>query len=228
MLHTLSALLLDQSCYSCGRNLVSQEKMICFDCLGQIEHTRFAERPTDNELYYRLAGKIPLAGATSLFYFDKAGRLQSLIQHIKYKGALPLARHLGCLLGQSLEGQAFCEAGTQIIPVPLHWRRRWQRGYNQATEIGRGLQKTTDMSLNLRVLGRPNHRQTQTRLSGQARWQNVSDVFRVQAEPPKQVLLLDDVITTGATLESCARALLAHPQPPTKIYIASIGMARKH
>lgn len=228
MLRSLSALILDQSCYGCGQNLIIQEKMICFECLGQMEGNDSILRPSDNELFYRLAGKVPLDGAASMYYFDKAGRLQRLVQHIKYKDAMMLARHLGSLLGEQLKGEAFCEAETHIIPVPLHWRRKWQRGYNQATEIGKGMAESMQLPLQPNILKRKSHTRTQTRLSGQARWQNVSEAFQLTKKPPRRVLLVDDVITTGATLEACIRVLTQHQNPPEKIYIASLALARKH
>ncbi|MFK7925737.1 MAG: ComF family protein [Bacteroidia bacterium] len=228
MLKSFLSLVLDQSCYGCGQNLVIQEKMICFECLGQIERNDSVMRPVDNELYYRLAGKIPLDGAASMFYFDKAGRLQRIIQHIKYKDAMPLAQHMGSLLGSILREEAFCEAGTTIIPVPLHWRRKWKRGYNQAAEICKGLAQSMDLTLDTSSLQRRGYTGTQTRLSGQARWQNVAEAFKLIGRPPRRVLLVDDVITTGATLEACIRVLMQAENPPEKIYVAAIAMARKH
>lgn len=202
--------------------------MICFDCLGQMQGNDSALKPQDNELYYRLAGKIPLDGAASMYYFDKAGRLQRLVQHIKYKDAMMLARHLGSLWGKQLREVAFCEAATQIIPVPLHWRRKWQRGYNQAEQIAKGMAEAMGLELRTDILVRRHHTRTQTRLSGQARWKNVSAAFQLAKMPPRHVLLVDDVITTGATLEACIRVLTQHPMPPEKIYVASLAIARKH
>ncbi|MEL7535271.1 MAG: ComF family protein [Bacteroidota bacterium] len=228
MLKAFSSLILDQSCYGCGKNLIIQEKMVCFECLGQMQGDDSIQRPMDNELYYRLAGKVPLDGAASMYYFDKAGRLQRLIQHIKYKDAMMLARHLGSLWGQQLRDGAFCEADTQIIAVPLHWRRRWQRGYNQAAEIGKGMAAAMDLKQSDNILKRKAHTRTQTRLSGQARWKNVSEAFTLTRKPPRRILLVDDVITTGATLEACIRVLAQHPEPPEKIYVSSLAIARKH
>lgn len=228
MIKSILSLVLDQSCYGCGQNLVSQEKMICFECLGQIERNDSVKNPLDNELYYRLAGKVPLDGASSMFYFDKAGRLQRIIQHIKYKDAMLLARHMGSLWGSILKEEAFCEAGTTIMPVPLHWRRRWKRGYNQAAEISRGMAQAMGLESNTGGLQRRGNTGTQTRLSGQARWQNVAEAFNLRGRPPRRVLLVDDVITTGATLEACIRVLMQAEKPPEKIYVAAIAMARKH
>jgi ComF family protein len=228
ILKSLAALFTLQTCYACEENLTIQEHFVCFNCLGQIPATHFHCKPTENELYYRLAGKVPLAGAMSLFYFDKAGKLQRLISQIKYKNALPLARYLGEYYGHVLQSEMQFPEDTVLLPVPLHWRKRYKRGYNQALVIAGGMGKALHLKVSPGVLKRKRFTTSQTRLSGAARWENVASAFRLHGEPPRHVLLVDDVITTGATLEACLRVLFAAERPPEQVWALSLGMARKN
>ncbi len=227
MFRSLSHLLIDQSCYSCTRWLTAQEQFVCLHCHSQLQLTRFHENPTDNELYFRLAGRIPLAGATSLCYFDKKGRLQRLMQALKYQEAAPLGPYLGNLLGEELRDSAFAAQVDAVLPVPLHWRKQLSRGYNQAALIAQGLCEYLTLPLHTDLLLRKRSTATQARQAGASRWLNVSSAFHCDQPLPASILLIDDVITTGATLEACIRALMASPQPPKQIRVASIGMARR-
>ncbi len=229
MIHSsLLSLLTLQTCHACERPLTVQESHLCFDCLGQIPFTSFERTPCDNELYYRLAGKVPLAGAAGMFYFDKAGKLQRLISQLKYKNALPLGAYLGELWGLRLEESGLLPPETVLLPVPLHWRKSFRRGYNQAEVIARGLKQTLGFPIDRRTLQRTRFTPSQTRLSGTARWQNVASAFRLRRQPPPYIALVDDVITTGATLEACIRTLYEAEVPPEAVYVISLGVARKH
>jgi ComF family protein len=227
MIQHLVNLFVDNSCYSCNEALSKQEKFICLGCLSQMEETRFHQNPTENELFYRLAGRIPLHGAAGLFYFSKGGRLQTIIRHLKYKGAPDLGVFLGRYYGCILKNAAFMEGIDAIVPVPLHRSRMLQRGYNQAEKIGLGL----GMELNLPVITSQLHRRrqtlTQTRKGSLNRWGNVEDAFRTKGKLPPGVLLVDDIITTGSTLEACVRALMSAEKPPQRVSILGIGVAKR-
>ena len=226
MIKNLKYLLTDQSCYGCDKILSTQEDYVCFSCLSKLEPTHFHLTPTENELYYRLAGRVPLHGATSLYFFDKQGTLQKLIQQIKYHNAPYLGEFLGRQLALSLKGSSFLRGNELVIPIPLHWKKRLSRGYNQAEYIAKGFSAVCGLEMNPHILKRQKATQTQTRLSLLSRWTNVEDAFYATQECPPSVLLIDDVITTGATLEAAIRALMAFPLDPKNIKIASIGMAR--
>lgn len=226
MIKNLKYLLVDQSCYSCDKILSSQEDYICFSCLSKMEPTHFHLNPTENELYYRLAGRIPLTGATSLYFFDKQGTLQKLMGQIKYHNAPRLGTFLGKLLAQSLRESSFLSGDEVVIPIPLHWKKRLSRGYNQAEYIAKGFSEACGLEMNPHILKRKKSTLSQTRLSLISRWNNVAEAFSADQKCPPSVLLVDDVITTGATLEASVKALLALDQGPENIKIASIGMAR--
>ena len=228
MLRDFVKLFVDDSCYGCGKDLTSQESHVCLSCLSQIPHTGFHTAPAANELYERIAGKVALEGATALFYFDKQGRLQKLIKALKYKDAPQLGIYLGELLGREVAESAFIQEVEAIIPIPLHKSKMISRGYNQAAKIAEGLAGVLDIPLKTGCIRRSRKTLTQTRKSGEQRWANVSGAFSVQETVPKRVLLVDDVVTTGATLEACIAALMQSDHPPEWIGAAAIGMARKH
>ncbi|RMG59568.1 MAG: ComF family protein [Bacteroidetes bacterium] len=227
MWKSLGSLFVSQTCYGCEQALTSQERFVCLDCLSQIEQTHFHQRPRDNELYFRMAGQLPLAGATALFFYDKAGRLQRIMKALKYQQQPRLGPYLGSLLGESLPGSPFLAGIEAIIPVPLHRRKQLQRGYNQSERIARGLSQATGLPVRTDLLRRRRFTHTQARQAGHARWENVSGAFLAKGHCPAHVLLLDDMVTTGNTLIACAQALLAGPTPPQQISVASIGMARQ-
>lgn len=220
-------LLVDQGCYACGQQLNSQEEYVCLSCLGQMQQTSFHKHPSENELYYRIAGRVDLFGATGLFYFDKKGKLQRLVNAFKYHNAPEIATRLGQLMGYHLKGSAFSDTFDSIIPVPLHPAKARRRGYNQAERIAVGLAEVLEKPVDTTSLIRKRNTRTQTRKSRESRWKNVDGAFAVSENPPQRLLLVDDVITTGATLEACIKTLQAAAEPPKAINIGCIGVARR-
>ena len=219
-------LLVHQGCYGCGRQLASQESIVCFNCLGHIQQTDFHLSPKENELFYRLAGRVELGGATGLFYFDKKGKLQRLINAFKYQNAPDVAVHLGRLLGYCLKDSHMACEFDAIIPVPLHPAKARKRGYNQAERIAFGLAEVLEKQLETSCLFRSRNTRTQTRKSRDARWQNVNGAFELRNPPPSRILLVDDVITTGATLEACIQVLQAAEYAPKYVAVSCVGVAR--
>ncbi len=221
------ALFISTSCYSCERELSSQENCVCLNCYSQIERTYFESSPLENELFMRLAGRIPLKAAVSLFYYDKKGTLQKLIQSLKYKDTPQLGVALGSFMGAQLKGSELMEGVEGIVPVPLHWRRKVQRGYNQAERLAKGMSEVLDIPVVEHKLQRITGTTTQTAKQKGERFSNVANRFKLKDSLPSSILLVDDIITTGSTIEACAKAILKD-QPETEIRIASLGMARKH
>lgn len=222
----LRALLEASTCLGCERELTVQEHLVCLDCLSQLEHTGHEKHFAANEMYRRFGGKIPLQGAGALFYFVKEGRIQQLLHQLKYHNQPGIGREMGRWLGEALHQQG-CLAGVDaIIPVPLHRSKERTRGYNQAGHIGRGVQQATGIPVREDILLRLRKTETQAKQHALGRWENVKEAFVVRHQPPASVLIVDDVITTGATVEACVRALMACEQPPKEIRIASIAMPR--
>lgn len=229
MLRDLLRLFVSNPCQGCGQALTAAEPWICLNCLGQMEATGFQYSPQANDLYYRLAGRIPLEGAASLYYFDKGGRLQRIIKALKYANLPELGVHLGQLAGEQWKGSPFLAQTELLVPMPLHpWRQR-QRGYNQSEEIAKGLSDVLGLPVDNSLVRRIRRTKTQTRKSAAARWANVKEAFEATPNAAgRRLLLVDDIITTGSTLEACIKALYASEVPPAAVSVCSIGLARGH
>jgi ComF family protein len=215
------SLLYPKYCYACNEGLVKGEENICSRCMLEFPRTQHHLDP-ENALFSRLNGRIPLKSAFSFFYFRKEGRLQHFLHALKYSNHPELGEMIGEVYGQELQHAGFEQKFNIIVPVPLHPTRKRQRGYNQSEEFAKGLSKSLNTPW-ADALVRTIKTETQTRKTKLSRWQNVSEVFRVK--DPNQiynthVLLVDDVITTGATIEACGQALEA---AGASISVASIA-----
>jgi ComF family protein len=214
-------------CACCGNSLWKHEKVICTFCDFHLPRTNFhLER--DNPVSRTFWGRVQIESAAALYYFNKGNRVQTLIHQLKYKGRKDIGNILGEKYGAYLKHSPFFNTVETIIPVPLHKKKRMKRGYNQSEEFANGLGKSMKCRVDLHSLVRSVSNETQTRKSRYRRWQNVKDTFTV-AHPEqiqgKHLLLVDDVITTGATLEACLLALSA--VPGVKISIATIAFANR-
>lgn len=198
-----------QLCIPCGRKLFSGEKYICLFCLQELPKTGF-HTDKENKVAQLFWGRTEVARATSWLYFRKGSAYQQLIHHLKYKGLKELGSELGYLFAMDLAESEFRKCDL-IMPVPLHPARELKRGYNQSEWIAKGLSSALCIPISCSNLKRSKYNPTQTRKSRFERWQNVEGIFGV-ADPMeimhKKVLLVDDVITTGATLEAAVIALL--------------------
>jgi ComF family protein len=219
------ALLFPELCYACGESLVAHEDLICTDCLYNLPYTNFHQQP-DNIVARQFWGKIKLNAAYSLFYFTKGGKVQQLIHHLKYNNAPLVGNKLGNIAGRQLTQSSYLDGFDAVIPVPLHKSRLRKRGYNQSACFAEGLAETLNTKVLLNNLIRTKATETQTHKSRFDRAVNMQDVFTVvdvSALTDKHILLVDDVVTTGSTLEACAQALLA--VPGLKLSIATIAYA---
>ena len=219
------ALLFPQLCSACGESLVGNEKLICTDCLYNLPFTNFHLQP-DNIVAQQFWGKINLQAAYSLYYFAKGGKVQSLMHHFKYKDMHQIGNLLGSIAGGQLAKNDVFNSVDFIIPVPLHKSRLKQRGYNQSACFAEGLAQKLNGTVEINNLVRIRATETQTHRSRFARFENMQEVFTVN-DPAKlvdkHVLLVDDVVTTGSTLEACGIQLLE--VPGLKLSIATIAYA---
>jgi len=166
----------------------------------------------DNPVERLFWGRVPVAAATSRYYFTGASALQGVLHALKYQGDRGAGRLLGRLLGRSLSEAGRFDALDAILPMPLHPARERLRGYNQAEVLARGISESIGTPVAASLLQRRSHTASQTRKNRTERWHNVSDAFSVgmpDAVAGRKLLLVDDVVTTGASLEACAAALLA-------------------
>src|SRR5690554_6606003 len=205
------ALLFPELCVCCDRALVSQEKHLCTPCLYHLPVTGF-HHDADNLAMRQLAGRIPLNALASYLYFSAGSSVQRIVHRIKYQKGFALADYLGFLYGLELGKAAAFRSCDLIIPVPLHKKRLRWRGYNQSEYFARGLASALSISVNTDALVRTDNSRSQTK--SKTRWErfeNMQGIFQV-TNPAllkgKHVLLVDDVLTTGATLDACSVFLL--------------------
>jgi ComF family protein len=215
-------------CPGCGGGLVEGEEEVCISCLSDIEQTHFHHQPGDNELLRRFAGKVNIDHAAAMFYFDKEGKMQRIIKALKYENSPQVGRSLGRIYGEMLVGSPLLEGYDALAPVPLHRRRIIERGYNQSEEFCKGLAQSTGLRLLPNTLRRAKATRSQTRKGREERWKNMQSVFEVHQPFEGGLLLADDVVTTGATLEACLRTLGAAEIRPQKIGVLSLAMTRTH
>lgn len=198
-------------CLACSLSRVKGEELVCTNCLRELPRCNY-HLYHDNALWRRLSYRIPLADAVALFRFTKSSRVQRLLHALKYKNHPELGVALGRHYASVLESTHFFQNIDLIIPVPLHPVRLRSRGYNQSVQFAAGLSETSGIPFSDEMMVRSQRTETQTAKSKLNRWESMRGVFTV-AEfarlSGKRVLLVDDVVTTGATVESCVTALLA-------------------
>lgn len=225
LLNDLLGLFYPELCITCGNRLITQEKYVCLKCWADLPENNFHLEP-ENKVAHLFWGRIHLENATSFFLFRKGSRYQKLIHFIKYEGLKELGFDAGARLGNKLTHSPFYQSVDVIVPVPLHKRKLRKRGYNQSEWIARGLSESMKRPVSVDNLFRKTYTSTQTKKNRIERWENVKDVFGVRQPEEfsgKHILLVDDVVTTGATLESCAAQLLAIEN--VKVSIATLAYA---
>lgn len=213
------------TCAACGNSLYGHEEILCSHCLIHLPKTLYHKDP-NNPLLHLFWGKIPIETISSFYFYNKGNKVQHLIHELKYNNRPEIGIFLGKLYGNFLKQDKRLYSVDKIIPVPLHKSRLKKRGYNQAEKFAQGLSESTEIPYDITSFIRNEATETQTRKTKQERWENVKDKFEVthpEEIKGKHILLVDDVITTGSTLEACARLLLE--QDGVKISMASIAAA---
>lgn len=203
-------LLFPELCNACGTHLHYGEKEICTLCLYDLPYTDY-HLYADNPVAKQLWGRIPFNAAMAMLYFKKGNKVQNLMHSLKYNGRTTVGHRLGQLMGQKLSlNPAYADIDF-IIPVPLHPKKERLRGYNQSLFIANGVAEIFGIPVKSANLLRQKETTSQTKKSRYTRYENMQSVFEVK-QPEElansHILLVDDVITTGATLEACCNALL--------------------
>lgn len=221
----LISLFYPRLCAGCNTPLVKGEEVLCLNCLADLPRTNY-HLYLENPVFQIFIGRTKIQLATSFCHFDKGGRLQHLLHQLKYKGNCRVGQKLGTLLGADLIQNTLYQDIDAIIPVPLHPKKEKKRGFNQSAEIGKGLSESMCRPLIEGNLVRAINVASQTRKGRFERWENVSGIFRIKdgvGLTGKHLLLVDDVVTTGATLEACCEPLLAIPG--VRVSIATLACA---
>ena len=203
-------LIFPRNCPLCKQALFEFEACLCTVCKGLLPRANFHLRPFDNELTSKLQGLIPVHRVIAFLHFSKNGRSQNLLHQLKYKNQPEIGEELGRMYGSTLGLNGFSGLWDVVVAVPLHPRKKARRGYNQSECFGRGLSKSLAIPYS-ELLVRRKFTDTQTNKSRLERLANVENVFELQPGVPIQelrVLLVDDILTTGATLCAAATALL--------------------
>lgn len=212
-------------CVTCGNRLVTQEKFLCIDCWHDLPVNNFHFN-AGNKVAQLFWGRVKIENATAFFAYNKGSNYQHLIHFIKYKGLKELGFETGRRFGTALSESPGFNSVDVIVPVPLHPKKQKIRGYNQCEWIANGISDTLGKPVSVNNLRRNLNTSTQTRKTRYERWENVENIFEV-ARPSefagKHILLIDDVVTTGSTLESCAFQLL-HIEN-VKVSIATLAFA---
>ena len=233
MWKALGDLLMPRTCLVCGRLLGAREDHLCIWCAADLPLTGYWMQPHNpmadkfNETLERDRGDAPMpyANAVALLFYHGENPYRRIPQALKYHDNLEAGRFFSRRLGGFLaRAEAFSDVDT-VIPVPLHWLRRWRRGFNQAEVIAGELAETLGATLRTDILVRSHPTRTQTRLSAGQRARNVSGVFRVRKSAQgRHLLLVDDTFTTGATLAACYQAIRAVSDPDVRISVATLAV----
>lgn len=241
VLTALGDLMMPRTCIVCGRPLALHERHICVGCLADLPRTYYSAMP-HNQLADRFnlliqrdldesGGFEEYSYATSLFFYRSQTGYRLITQRLKYHADIAAGRYFAEMLGREMASSPHFSDVDVVIPVPLHWSRRWSRGYNQSEVIARVLASCLGAEPRADILRRNRRTRTQTKLSVEAKARNVSGAFSVcgMKEVPEysHILLVDDVFTTGATLCSCRNALRMRFPRTVRISVAalaSVGM----
>jgi ComF family protein len=214
-------------CTGCGSDVLERENLLCLKCINDLPNTNFAMH-NGNPVEKAFWGRIPVTAAHSQYYFAKENVIQHLIHQLKYKSNKDIGVYMGELMGSTLLSSNRFNNIDALIPLPLYPDKERKRGYNQATVICEGMAKTMNIPVLTNNVIRQRFTETQTRKHRVERWQNVEGSFVVNnpaALSGKNILLVDDVITTGATIEACGSTILQCEG--AKLFVASLAYAAK-
>jgi len=197
-------------CIICGCKLTQSEEHICVACNMSLHRTNFHTQE-NNPVEQLFWGRIPIVNATSFFHYDSEGH-RRLLHSIKYFSNPHLGKYLGKMLAEEIKNSGFFDEIDIIVPVPLHWIKRMKRGYNQSAFIAEGIHQATGIPIVTDAVKRIHNNKTQTLLEQHfQRWENVKDVFKLTKPDKlkgKHILIVDDVLTTGATTVACAQEIM--------------------
>jgi ComF family protein len=215
------------NCIGCGSDVIESENFLCIDCINNLPHTGFALH-ANNPVEKLFWGRIGITAGMSEFYFSKASIVQNLIHEFKYKGNRKVGLYLGNIIGKSLLASNRFKNIEILIPLPLFFQKEYKRGYNQSAILCEGITQVINIPVITKNVIRIVHTDTQTKKGRIERWENVEKSFSVlnpQDLKGKNILLVDDVITTGATLEACGSEILKIED--VHLSIATLAVATK-
>jgi ComF family protein len=225
MLNHLLSLIYPNTCISCNENLFQGEKCLCTHCRYHLPITNY-HKQKENPISQQFWGRVQIHAAASYCFFNKETSVQTILHQLKYKGRKDVGLLIGQVYGQQLKESELYSNIDAIVPVPLHPIKQRKRGYNQSEQFADGIAEAINRPVLNDIIIRKTNSNTQTSKNRYDRWSNVDEIFDLNTELPKDkrnILLVDDVVTTGATLEACANVLFK--AGASSISIATIACA---
>lgn len=214
-------------CAGCGSDLLEEINLLCLKCMNDLPNTHFARHP-GNPVEKIFRGRLPITAAMSEFYFTKGTLIQNLVHQFKYNGNTDIGIYLGAMMGSSLLSNNRFENIDALVPLPLFAEKEFKRGYNQAAILCTGISEVTNIPVLKNNVIRKRFSETQTKKHRAERWDNVASSFQVNNPREltnRHILLVDDVVTTGATLEACGAEILKIAG--TRLSIATLAYASR-
>ena len=227
ILSPLKHLFYPHVCTGCGSDLLEENNLLCLHCINDLPHTHFAMH-ANNPVEKIFWGRLSITSAMSEFYFTKGTLIQTLIHQFKYKSNIDVGLYLGAIMGNSFLNSNRFNRIDALIPLPLNAEKEFKRGYNQATILCNGMSTIMGVPVITNNVIRKRYTETQTKKHRVERWENVESSFGINdpsALKNKHILLVDDVVTTGATLEACGTEIVK--TEGTKLSIATLAYASK-
>jgi len=226
ILKDLEHLIYPSTCLACEKELANTETHICSICDNDLTRTSFHlfDEPTDTDKLFW--GRVGLKCTYSHFYFKKDSSIQNVLFNLKYKNDSYVGEYFGKELGKSLATIDDFKTADALIPVPLHYKKEFIRGYNQSYAIAKGISEEIGVPVRQNYTKRNEHTDTQTKKSRFQRWDNVNSIFSVSKSIGglKHVVLIDDVVTTGSTLEALVRSIKG-VAPSVEVSIVTLAIA---
>ena len=214
-------------CIVCGERLSVTEEVICGKCNLHLPRTGFQRDPRENVMTKMFWGRIPIERATALFYFEAHAETANILYELKYKNHPEIGETMGRMMARELQRGDFFDGIDGIVPVPLAKRRERQRGYNQSMEIAKGVSEITNLPIYNKVVKRKAFNGSQTSKGRWERNENVENVFELldgDSVRGKHLLIIDDVVTTGATVIACAKEI--SKAEGVRFSVLSLGFAK--
>lgn len=227
LLSDLLALFFPPCCPVCGERLPDGARTVCTRCRAEAPLTGYW-RQFDNPLTRSFWGLLPVVHASALLFFSEQSGWRQLIHRFKYRGQWRLAGEMGRWYGAELAESDWYGDVELIVPIPLHWRKRLLRGYNQSEELAEGIARELGVPVDRHSVVRRRNNPSQARSPHEERWENVQGIFAVRRPERlrgKHILLVDDVLTTRATMISCGETILK-AVPDCRLSVAVLAVAK--
>jgi ComF family protein len=225
----LAELIYPNLCRCCLENGIKKDNnYFCVACHSKMPYTHDIDK-IDNDLMYHFYGRVPIERATALLWYAEGGVVQQMIHNMKYKGIKEIGFQLGTILGKNIFESGLYKSIDLFIPVPMHYKKQMQRGFNQAELIAESISNETNVPYFKNILVKEKETITQTRKSRKERVLNTSSIYNVMnrsAIKGKHIMIVDDVVTTGSTIEACATVLLKNGA--AQISVACIAMGNRY